>query len=258
MDTRLPRLRLMALSVWRRNVLVWRRLMGPSLMINFGEPFLYLLGLGLGLGIFIGEMSDMPYMTFLASGIICASAMNTATFEAMYSVYTRMVPQRTYEAMMTTPMEVDDILAGEILWCASKSTISGIAILTVATLIGAVHSWLAVLVIPVVFLTGLCFAAPALLMTALSPGYDFFNYYITLVITPMFVLCGVFYPISSLPELLQGIVQILPLTHAVALVRPLVSGQELSGVLIHIAVLLIYALVGFYLAVIMVRKRLIF
>jgi lipooligosaccharide transport system permease protein len=251
-----PRVRRRSLTVWKRNVLVWRRLLAPALLLNFGEPFIYLLGLGFGLGLFIGEMAGMPYLTFLASGIVAASAMNTASFEGMYSVYTRMVPQRTYEAMLATPVDVDDILAGEMLWCATKSLVSGVAILAVAALLGAVLDWRAVFAIPVVFLIGLCFAGPAMVMSALSPNYDFFNYYFTLFITPMFILSGVFYPVAALPELLQALVQFLPLTHAVALVRPLVAGEPLTNVALHVFVLLAYALAGYYAAVVLVRRRL--
>lgn len=253
---RFPRLRRGAFTIWRRNVLVWRRLIGPALVMNFGEPALYLLGLGYGLGHFIGEMSDMPYLTFLASGIIASSAMTTATFEGMYSVYTRMVPQKTYEAILATPMEVDDILAGEMLWCATKSLISGTAILAVASLLGVVADWQALWVVPVVFVTGLCFSGPAILMSALATSYDFFNYYFVLVITPMFILCGVFYPVSTLPDALQSFVQVLPLTHAVALIRPVVAGRELADPLLHVAVLAAYATATYYLAVALVRRRL--
>lgn len=256
-DWSLPRFRPHALAVLRRNVLVWRKLIAPSLLINFGEPFLYLLGLGYGLGLFIGDMAGLPYLTFLASGIVASSAMNTASFEGMYSVYTRMVPQRTYEAMLATPVEVDDIIAGEMLWCATKSTISGSAILAVAAMLGAVDNWSAVAAIPLLFVVGLCFAGPAIVMTAFSRSYDFFNYYFTLVITPMFILCGVFYPVSSLPDGMQPVVDLLPLTHAVALVRPLVAGLDPSQVCLHIAVLLAYALSSYYLAVVLVRRRLI-
>lgn len=254
---RLPVLRPDALAVWRRNVLVWRKLIGPSLLINFGEPFIYLMGLGLGLGLFIGEMSGLPYLTFLASGIVASSAMNTASFEGMYSVYTRMVPQRTYDSMLATPIDVDDIIAGEMLWCATKSTIASTSILLVASLLGAVTHLSAVLAVPAAFLIGLCFAGPAIVMSAFSRSYDFFSYYFTLVITPMFMLCGVFYPTSSLPGWLQSAVQALPLTHAVDLVRPLVAGQEPARPMLHVAVLLAYALVCYYLAVVLVRKRLI-
>jgi lipooligosaccharide transport system permease protein len=252
----LPRFRKQAFTVWRRNLLVWRKLIGPSLLMNFGEPFIYLVGLGLGLGMFIREMSEMPYLTFLASGILASSAMTTASFESMYSVYTRMVPQRTYEAMLATPLEVDDILAGEMLWCASKSLINGIAILIVATLLGAVQSWQAVAVLPILFLVGFCFAGPGIIMSALSPGYDFFSYYFTLFITPMLMLCGVFYPVSALPEFLQSLVQVLPLTHAVAMVRPLVAGQAVSGIFLHSMVLAGYGFISYWIAVTLVKRRL--
>jgi lipooligosaccharide transport system permease protein len=174
----------------------------------------------------------------------------------MYSVFTRMVPQKTYEAILATPLEVDDILTGEMLWCATKSVFSGIAILAVAALLGVVQGWSALWAIPVVFLVGLCFAGPAMIMSALAYSYDFFNYYTVLVITPMFILCGVFYPIQTLPEAMQGFVHYLPLTHAVILTRALVAGAELTQPLLHVSVLAVYAVIGYYIAVVLVRRKL--
>ena len=252
---RAPKPRPVALAVWRRNVLVWRRLMLPSLVLNFGEPFLYLLGLGFGLGQFIGEMEGVGYFAFLASGLVASSGMMVASYEGIYSVYTRMVPQKTYDGMLATPVEIDDIVAGEMLWCATKGTISGSSILLVATLLGAVAGLEALLCIPLLFLVGLAFAGPAIAVSAVSPSYDFFSYYITLVMTPMFILCGVFYPISSLPELAQDAVLVLPLTHAVALIRPLVTGAPVADVALHLGVLAAFAGVGFYVAVALVRRR---
>jgi lipooligosaccharide transport system permease protein len=256
MNWRLPRVEKGAIAVWQRNILVWRKLLGPAMLMNFGEPTLYLLGMGYGLGFFIGEMANMPYLMFLASGILASSAMTTASFEGMYSVYTRMVTQKTYEAILATPLEIDDILAGEMLWCATKSVISSVSILVVASLLGVVASWNALWVVPVVFLTGLCFAGPAIIVTSFASSYDFFNYYFVLAVTPMFMVCGVFYPISTLPQAFQVVVQVLPLTHAVALTRPLVSGQPVTEVTTHLAVLALYAVVSFYFAVVLVRKRL--
>lgn len=255
-DLEVPRVHRGALAVWRRNALVWRRLMGPSLMINFGEPFLYLLGLGYGLGRFVGDIDGMPYAAFLASGLVASAAMNTASFEGMYSVHTRMVPQRTYDAMLATPVDVDDIVAGEMLWCATKALVAGTAILLVALVIGAIETPSALAVIPVIFLIGLCFAGPALVVSAVAPSYDFFAYYFTLVVTPMFILCGVFYPVSSLPSVVQGAIQVLPLTHAVALTRPLVAGQPLLHPWLSVMVLATYALMTYYVAVVLVRRRL--
>lgn len=255
-DLSLPRIRPGALAVWRRNILVWRKLLVPALLMNFGEPALYLLGLGFGIGHFVGEMAGMPYLAFLSSGIIASSAMTTASFEGMYSVYTRMVPQKTYEALLATPLEIDDVLAGEMLWCATKSLFSGMAILAVAAVLGVVSGWQALWVPPVVFLIGLCFAGPAMIMSALASNYDFFNYYFVLIITPMFILCGVFYPVETLPEAVQHTVGLLPLTHAVQLTRALVADAPLEDPLLNFSVLLVYALVGYYVAVILVRRKL--
>jgi lipooligosaccharide transport system permease protein len=245
-----------AVAVWRRNLRVWRKLIGPAIAMNFGEPTLYLLGLGFGLGSFVGSMSDMPYLAFLASGIIASSAMTTASFEGMYSVFTRMDVQHTYDAMLATPLVLDDILAGEMLWCASKALFSGIAILTVAVVLGVTAGPSALLVLPVVFLIGLCFAGPAMIMAAVAANYDFFNYYFVLAVTPMLILGGVFYPIDTLPMPMQSAVQVLPLTHAVELTRPLMTGQPLHSPLLHLAVLASYAATSFYVAVALVRRRL--
>ena len=256
-DWSLPTPRREALAVWYRNILVWKKMAIGSALTQFGEPFIYLLGLGYGLGMFIGEMAEIPYLAFLASGFVAFSATNTATFEGMWSVYTRMVPQQTYEAILATPVRVDDIVLGELLWCATKGLFSGTAILVVATILGAVESWAAVFTLPILFLTGFCFAAPALIMTAVARGYEFFTYYYTLVITPMFILSGVFYPTTALPKVMQSVVSFLPLTHAVAIIRPLVIGQPINDFWLHFSYLFVFGAVGMYIAVAMVRRRLI-
>ncbi len=253
---RMPRPSYRAFYVLRRNFLVWRKLLGPALILHFGEPIIYLFGLGFGLGQFVGDIGAVPYLAFLAAGIVASSALMTASMEGTYSVFTRMVPQQTYNAMLSTPVVADDIVAGEFLWCASKATMSSTAILLVAFLIGAIDSATALLVIPIVFLCGLCFAGPAIIMASCSPSYDFFNYYFTLFVTPMFVLCGVFYPISVLPEAMQSIVHVLPLTHAIALIRPLALGQEVTQVALHFSVLGAYTFAGYCVATAVVRRRL--
>jgi lipooligosaccharide transport system permease protein len=256
MDLRLPHLRRPAFAVVQRNFLVWRKLFWSSLLVHFGEPLLYLLGFGYGLGLFVGELEGMSYLAFLASGIVASSAMQTASFEGMYSVFTRMSPQRTYEAILATPLDVDDIISGELLWCALKSLTGSVAILITATLLGVVTDARALLVLPVVFLTALCFSGPAILMAALARNYDFFNYYVILVITPMLMLSGVFFPLDALPTGLRVLIDCLPLTHAVALIRPLMTGHWPDALLLHLTVLVSYTGISFYLAVIAVRRRL--
>ena len=244
------------LCVWRRNSLVWRKLAIPSMLGNLADPLIYLLGLGYGLGAMLKEVGGMSYVAFLATGIVCSSTMMSASFEAMYSGFSRMHVQKTWDAIMNAPVTLDDVLLGEAVWAASKSFLSGMAVLLVATLLGVVQTPLALWAIPVLFLTGLAFAGLGLVMTSLSPSYDFFMYYFTLVITPMMLVCGVFFPVSQLPAPLQAVTQALPLTHAVELVRPLMSGIAPSHVLLHLAVLAAYAVASFYVALVLTRRRL--
>lgn len=236
---------------------MWGKLAGPSLMGNFGEPLLYLLVLGYGLGQFVGEVEGLSYMVFLASGVVCTSAVNAASFEGMYSAYTRMEVQQTWLGMLSTPVGVGEVILGEVLWAATKSLISVSAILIVSTALGLIADAWAVFILPVAFLTGLCFASLALLVTSSAKSYDFFLYYTTLFITPMVLLSGVFFPIDTLPELVQMLAKSLPLYHAIALVRPLMTGGEMSLVVAHIAVLVAYGVVAGMLATSQIKKRLI-
>jgi lipooligosaccharide transport system permease protein len=252
----LPALSMRFVHVWRRNRLVWRKLAVASALGNLADPMLYLLGLGYGLGALLPEVGGLPYVAFLAAGMVCSSTMMSASFEAMYSGFSRMHVQRTWDAIMNAPLTLDDVVLGEMVWAASKSMLSGVAVLAVAWALGLVASPLALLLLPLVFLAGLAFAALGLVMTALAPGYDFFTYYFTLAITPMMMVCGVFFPVEQLPGWLQALVQFLPLTHAVALARPLMSGTLPPDAWIPLLALAAYAGLGFYAALALARRRL--
>jgi len=243
-------------QVWKRNFLVWRKLAIPSMLGNLADPMLYMLGLGFGLGSLLPEVNGIPYITFLAAGTVCYSTMNSATFEALYSAFSRLHVQKTWDAILNTPMNLDDIVLAEALWAASKSLLSGMAILAIIWVLGLSHSLLTLWLIPLTMLIGLTFGSLGLVMTALAPSYDFFLYYFTLVITPMVLLCGVFFPVAQLPRLLQDVSVALPLTHAIDLARPLVTGRGPSLPGLHVAVLAAYAAGGFYLALVLTRRRL--
>jgi len=251
-----PQLSLRFVHVWRRNRLVWRKLAIPSMLGNLADPMLYMLGLGYGLGAMLPEVGGMPYIAFLAAGTVCSSTMMSASFESMYSSFSRMHVQRTWDAIMNAPVTLDDVVIGEAVWAASKALLSGTAVLVVALALGLVTSPLAIFVLPLVFLTGLAFAGLGLTITSLSPSYDFFMYYFTLAITPMMLASGVFFPIEQLPQWLQNAAQILPLTHAVALARPLMYGEVPDSALLNVAVLVLYAGVSSYCALALARKRL--
>jgi len=242
--------------IWRRHLLVWKKIAGTSIIGHIADPMIYLLGLGYGLGSLVPQMGGTPYLVFLAAGTVCYSTMNSASFEALYSGFARMHDQRTWEAIMNTPVTLDDIVLAEILWAASKATLSGVAVLGVVYLLGLSHSALTLWLIPLAVLIGLCFAALGLIMTALAPSYDFFMYYFTLVITPMMLLSGVFFPMEQLPKLWQNLSAILPLTHAVEIARPLMTGTVPSGALLHVGALLGYTLAGFYVSLVLFRRRL--
>lgn len=252
-----PALSLRFIPVWRRNYLVWKKLAIPAILGNLADPMLYMLGLGYGLGSLMPSVAGVPYIAFLAAGTVCYSTMNSATFEVLYSGFSRMHVQKTWEAILNTPLTLDDVVLGELVWASTKSLLSGIAILVIIWALQLQASfWLSLWIIPVVVLIGFCFSGMGLVMNALSPSYDFFLYYFTLVITPMVLLCGVFFPVSQMPVILQNIAAFLPLTHAINLVRPLMLGHIPTQAWLHVIVLLAYGSLGFYLALGLTRKRL--
>lgn len=245
-----------AFAVWRRNFLVWRKLALPSVLGNLADPMIYMFGLGYGLGSLVPEVGGTSYVAFLAAGTVCSSTMNSATFEALYSGFSRMHVQKTWDAIMNSPVSLDDIVLAETIWAATKAFLAGSAILLVITVLGFVQSALALWVLPLIFLTGLAFAAAGMVIMALAPSYDFFMYYFTLVITPMVLVCGVFFPMDQLPGVVQEVASCLPLSHAVLLARPLLLGQVPADIGSHVLALLLYALVGYLLAMVLARRRL--
>ena len=166
---RSPDFSLRWIPVWRRNLLVWRKLAIASVLGNIADPLLYMLALGYGIGSFIPEIGGMKYIAFIGTGMVCQSAMFTASFEGMYSAFSRMHVQRTWDAIINAPLSLDDVVFAEWIWAASKSVMSVLAILAVIMLLGFGHSWLAIWVLPLGFLTGLTFAAFGLVMTSLAP-----------------------------------------------------------------------------------------
>ncbi len=252
----LPEFSLRFVPIWMRHYLVWRKMAGPSVLGHLADPVIYMLGLGYGLGGMLPEVAGMSYIAFLSAGTVCYSTMNSASFEAMYSGFARMHEQRTWDAILNTPITLDDIVLSEITWAASKSLMSGVSVLLVIWMLGLSHSPLSLWIIPLSLLVGLCFAAMALIITAMAPGFEFFMYYFTLAITPMVLLCGVFFPVDQLPAMLQTVSSILPLTHAVDLARPLLNNLIPEHLITHIAALTAYTLFGYYVSLVLFRKRL--
>jgi lipooligosaccharide transport system permease protein len=238
-----------------RNLLVWKKLAGPSILGNIAEPLITLVAFGYGVGSLIGEIDGLPYIQYLASGSVAVSAALAATFEALYSAYSRMAVQKTWDSILNAPIALDDIVFAEMLWAAIKALFSCAAILVVIFLLGISRAPSMLLALPVLGLAGITFASLALVFNALAKGYDFFTYYFTLVITPMTFLSGVYFPIAQMPPWLQGIAQVLPLKAAVDLVRPLVLGNIPADPLGPLLILTGYACSGYYLALVLTRRR---
>lgn len=253
---RLPELSVRFVPVWQRNFLVWKKLAIASVLGNVAEPLITLIAFGYGLGSLLKEINGVPYIAFLASGSICMSVMMASSFEALYSAFSRMHVQKTWEALLNTPLALDDIVLAEMLWAATKSLISGMAILAVLFGLGIGLHPTTLLVPPLLFIIGMMFASIALIVNALAKAYDFFTYYFTLVLTPMIFLSGVYYPSTQLPDWLQTLAALLPLSAAVDFVRPLLLGQMPESPALKLAALLAYGATGFYLALVLTRRRL--
>ena len=250
-----PRITSRFWPVVMRNWLVWKKLALPSIVGNIAEPLITLVAFGYGVGALVGQIGDRPYIEFLASGSVTASAALAATFEALYSAYSRMAVQKTWDSILNAPIALDDIVFAEMLWAAMKALISVGAILVVIFLLGISRAPAMLLALPVLGLVGITFASIALVFNALAKGYDFFTYYFTLVITPMTFLSGVYFPVAQMPGWLQSVAQILPMTAAVDLVRPLVLGETPAEVVRPLLVLVAYAAGGYYLALVLTRRR---
>jgi lipooligosaccharide transport system permease protein len=243
------------IAVWRRNMLVWRKLFAAAVLSNLADPLIMLFGLGYGLGALLPSVEGMSYITFFAAGQLCTATMFTASFESMFSGFSRMHGQKTWDAILYAPLTIDDIVAGEIVWAASKAWLTGSTILGVAVVFGLASSPWVLLALPAAFLVGLAFSGLGLVMCVLARGWDFFSYYMTLVMTPMMMISGVFFPAEQLPAPLLAAAKALPLYHGVQIVRPLVGGAPPDDLLLHLLVLVGYAAVGYALAIHFARKR---
>lgn len=246
--------------VFLRNLLVWRKLAIPSLVGNIAEPLMWLVAFGYGMGALVGQVNvgegtRVPYILFLASGSICMSAMNAASFEALYSAFSRMHVQKTWDGIMNAPVRLDDVVLAEMLWAAFKALFTVTAILGVMLALGISHSPKLLVAWPVLLGVGIMFSSIALIFNALAKGYDFFTYYFTLVLTPMMFLSGVFFPREQLPPIVRAISDWLPLTNAVELVRPLFMDQWPAHPWRHGLVLVVTTVVAFWVALALTRKR---
>ncbi len=249
------------IHVWNRNYVVYRKIWLVNFLVPLLEPLLYLTAFGVGLSTFINKVpyrgGELPYIVFIAPALLAITMMYNSFFENTYASFVRMYYQKTFDAMMATPLSLEDIIAGEIVWGATKSVIATAIMLVVVSLFGLVQYPAGLLILPLAFLGGLAFGAAGMVFTGIVPSIDMFNLPIFLFITPMFLFSGTFFPIEALPHWAQVLSQILPLTHLVDLCRALAAGEPHVGLLLAALYLLLMFAVLFPVALTVMRRRLI-
>jgi lipooligosaccharide transport system permease protein len=252
----LPQISVRFVPVWRRNYLVWRKLFLERLLTNVIEPLLTIVAFGYGLGSLLPQVEGVTYLQFLASGAIAMSVIYSAKFESLWGAFSRMHVQKTWDAILHTPLAVDDLLLGEIFWAASKSTFTALCILVMIWTLDIAREPLSLLVLPAAFFIALVFSSMALIVNAIARSYDLLSNYFTVVVMPLVFLSGVYFPLSQLPPWLRDVAQWLPIRAAVDIVRPLALGSVPEHLLRDVALLAVFGLVCYYVALVLTRRRL--
>jgi lipooligosaccharide transport system permease protein len=244
--------------VWRRNWDVFFKTYKVNFLPPVIEPVLYLLAIGYGLGFFVGEIDGVPYVRYIAPALLAISMMNSAFFECTYSSYVRMYYQKMFDAIIATPLSIDDVIAGELLWGATRSLLYTTVMLIVLIAFGVVDLPASLLVLPFSFLAGLLFAGIAMCFTAITPSIDALNYPSFLFITPMFLFSGTFFPLTVLPQLVQLLaILLLPLTQLVIVTRSLTLTTVSPYFFYSLAWIGVVTVIFFFLSTLLMRRRLI-
>jgi lipooligosaccharide transport system permease protein len=261
----IPKLTYRVWKVWRRNIDVFLKTIKVNFLPSLFEPIIYLVAFGFGLGGFIPSINGQPYINFLAPALIAIAIMNGSFFECTFASFVRMYFQKTFDAIVATPVSLEEVVAGELLWGATRATINATIVLVVIAAFGLVNSPLFLLVPVVAFVGGLMFSAIAMCFTAVAPNIDFFNYPSFLFLTPMTFISGTFFPLTSLPIAAQaGAISILPLNHIVNISRCLINGaiEPILGlnpqfiVLISVCWVAVVTVFFFVLSINLMKRRL--
>lgn len=247
----------LAFRVWQREVTLYKRIWPSTLLSTLLDPIMYLLALGFGLGAYVTQgIGGHSYLAFIAPGLIASSVMYAAAFEAAWNSYVRMFVERSYESMMATPAELEDVLAGEFAWGATRAFLYSIVMLIVLRAFGLVHSWWALLIPPIAILAGLMFMAIGLSYTVRCRHMDQLTFFFTLGVTPMFLFSGIFFPLTGLPTPIQVVAWFSPLYHLVEVTRGLALGEVSIGLAGHFAWMVVVTALVWGLPALVLRKRL--
>ncbi|MEA4856864.1 MAG: ABC transporter permease [Solidesulfovibrio sp.] len=248
-------------TVWRRNLRVYRRIWVVNFLPPILEPVFYLVAFGLGFSGLVADVTwhgqAMGFTQFLAPALIAVSAMWQGYMETTYSSFVRMFYQKTYDALLATPLTLEEIIVAEIVWGATRSLIAATLMLAVVALLGYAPSPQALLILPIAFFGGLAFGAMGMATTSVTPTIDMFNIPIFLFITPMFLFSGTFFPIDALPAWAAPFAAAMPLYHLAELCRAACLGRLGLGSLGHAAVLALFLAAFLPLALAGMRRRLV-
>ena len=249
-------------SVWFRHVRIYARNLVSNAISPLIDPLLFILGVGIGLGAYVGAIDtpatgNLPFLTFLASGIAISTSMFTATFECTYATFIRLDFDKVYDGMLGAPLSAYNILLGELLWAGSKGTIFCLGVALVCFLFGLLPPIMLLLAPLIGFVSGMLFGSLGFLVTSFIKTINHFSILFTALLTPMFMFCGVFFPIETLPTTLRPLTEILPLTHPVRLARALAFGGSYSMVLWDIGYCLLFVTIVGSWSIVRLRRRLI-
>jgi lipooligosaccharide transport system permease protein len=244
-------------GVMSRDVVLFRRYWKATTFSSVVQPTIYLLAFGLGFGSLVSHVGHVRYVEYVATGVVATAVLFSSAFPGMFNTFIRWQFQRTYDALLAAPVDVEELVTAEIIWISIRAGIYGMAPLLVGIAFG-LDPMPGMLLVPLIgFVTGFGFAAFGVLIAAVAKTIDNFNYVTSAVLTPMFLVAGTFFPISSLPPGLQTIAQFNPLYHCVALVRNASLGTLGPADLFHAAVLVVFAVAMWRLAVWRLERRLI-
>ena len=248
-------------SVWRRNLLTYRRIWKVNFLTPLLEPLFYILAFGLGFSGLIGNVDyagkDLTYTQFIAPALVATAVMWNAFFETTYGSFVRMYYQKTFDGMMATPLSLEEIIVAEIVWSATKSTAAAAIMMTVLGLLGFIDFPAGLMLIPLALLGGLAFGSIGMFFTGIIPTIDMFNLPIFLFITPMFLFSGTFFPVSNLPIWARPMALAFPLYHLAELTRLASIGANETGLFVGVLYLVTFSLVFGFLALNAMKKRLV-
>lgn len=245
-----------AARVWWRHAIAWTRFYRTSILLNFVEPITGLVALGIGLGSYVHLINGVSFLQFIAPGLVSVTAMNSVTFDSLFGTYNYLNENRVYPSMITSPLTVDDLVAGTLVWQATRSLLYGGTFLLIITAFGLVHSWTALLVLPLLLLVGVMFAAPAMCVAAVAQVFEQMFYFITLVITPMFMFSGIFFPPNRLPHSVQWAIWFTPLYHVSHLARSFVLGRMSAGLWSDVAWIAVFTAIVLLFPARLIKRKL--